>query len=109
MQIRFVYESEDFAQFGGNPIGLLSKMESLGVNFSEFLKVIKFIPGIGDDSLSLTVWLNGVDVAKVEGKVGGPGTFLAGQKSLSVENQFRRIPEAYTQKIKEKATQAVPH
>jgi len=101
-RIEFIYRPEDPVQILGKQIDFLENMEKFVCNYQTFLRKVNITDNLGS-TVNINVFVNGIDVITLRDLNCNAGVLSGGQAALSINDSFKKIPERYIVKIKEKS------
>lgn len=101
-RISFVYKPEDPSQLLGRQISFLENINRFAFNYSAFFKTVGFGIGSQYNSISLTVFVNGVDLGILSDLRVDPGLVASRQVNIDVTKGFSNISQRYALQLKKR-------
>ena len=100
-KLTFVYQPETPTEIYGRPIDYLTKIDTFACRLDEILKQEK-AEFAGSGTLDITLLVNGVEVVTLRDQLADPALLMNQQAILPVADAFRRVPETYTSRLRER-------
>jgi len=101
-RLMLVYSPEDPTQLLGKPISYLQNMDAFKCDYSDFFRQAGFDPGSMGNPVSITVFLNGVDVVVLDDRRAAPGVLANGQATMNMSKDFAQVSNLYSSRIRAK-------
>ncbi len=101
-RLDFIYNPEEPAQLSGKPISFLENMKVFACDYSSFFQLTGLQPSEINNSLSLTVFVNGIEVINIRDETVASEMLTSGQGNMDVSNEFANVNKEYFNRLKSK-------